>query len=594
MDGDSVPIETGRGVSKDSTLTDSTLAQTITPLVGTCHDAAPRDRTPNPALSFDQPLGIEGYLSRVTQDLALASFLIDHRDKIAEAWASAIFEKMPHSNYARQWAEDLVAAFRWGIETNAAMLREGRSNLLRGTGLASFGDLVRMGFDIAEVIQAGLMQKRALMRIARQASDLDPDTLLEWSDRQDELAEIAVAAFARAYEAQANANLRLERDRTAQLLAAIQTASASLRMGEVLDRVARLLVAATAAEECRFCLVGDDGQPIAMWLGDKEWPGPGEWGFLTPTGAHQPAEGGLIDQVVATRKPLTGRGVLPPVNPGPGTSSPLAVKSLLVIPFLLEGRVVAVGVISAVDGHVFEAPEIELSCGIASATALAIENARLHERMEQVAVLEERARLAREMHDRLAQTLSYLNLKVFQADELLAAGDVENARAVLHTISEVVADADCDVREAIFFSRAPLLPPDAFFPALCAHVAEYRTRYGLDVRLELEPQSWSSFSQRLAAELTPVILESLINARRHGAAERAVVRFSRRESWMEVVIEDDGRGFDPEAVVVASGGHFGLQIMRERVTGMGGMLNIESHIGKGTRIVIRVPQTELP
>jgi signal transduction histidine kinase len=234
---------------------------------------------------------------------------------------------------------------------------------------------------------------------------------------------------------------------------------------------------------------------------------------------------------------------------------------------------------------------VTLLTAIGQQIGVAIENARLYQRVRHLAALEERDRLARELHDRLAQALGYLNVKASITDELLSGGQVNQAQASLFELKEVVKETYTDVREAIFGLRTTVSSGLGFLPTLREYLAEYRAHYGVDVRLVIDNESPAKFPADVGIQLLRIIQESLTNVRKHAGASKVWVRFEQDGNQVRISVEDDGQGFDPAQIAGKGRQYFGLQIMRERAESVGGDLELDSRSGQGTRVVIRMPLT---
>jgi signal transduction histidine kinase len=219
--------------------------------------------------------------------------------------------------------------------------------------------------------------------------------------------------------------------------------------------------------------------------------------------------------------------------------------------------------------------------------ARAIQNAR------QVATLEERERLAGEMHDRLAQALGYLNLGLSGVDQALAEGQVDEARARLAELKQVVKQTYTDVREAIFNLRIRSDPQTPFLPTLQEYLAEYQSHYGVHVDLLVEDEGLVRFPPQVKIQILRIIQEALTNVRKHAGTDRARIRMERAEEKVRISIEDEGQGFDlARATPGGEEQFFGLQIMYERARAAGGSLEVRSAPGQGTRIVLDLPLSE--
>ncbi len=225
---------------------------------------------------------------------------------------------------------------------------------------------------------------------------------------------------------------------------------------------------------------------------------------------------------------------------------------------------------------------------------------RQREQLGDMVVAEERSRLARELHDTVAQSLAALVHKLDQIGEPRA--EIVEARALAHQALE-------DMRRAIWGLRPALLETLPFHEALAREVEQMADAADLSSRISLAGQPRPLLPQQEMA-LFRIAQEALSNTVRHAAARRVRVHLIYAEEEVQLLIEDDGRGFDRAALeraVVTSApwppyfelsgapatgsleGHFGVRMMRERARLIGGSLKLESAPGQGTRILITVP-----
>lgn len=234
--------------------------------------------------------------------------------------------------------------------------------------------------------------------------------------------------------------------------------------------------------------------------------------------------------------------------------------------------------------------QVRLLSAIASQAALLVQNARFYERLEGYAILEERARLAREIHDGLAQGLGYLHLKAQQALRRLHQNRAEDAAAELASMRTVIQELYAEARAAIDGLRAPFDPHRSFAANLRAYVDRLSDRHRLPVRLEL-PAPDFDLPPTTAAHVFRIVQEGLNNIVKHAHAEQAVVRVQEDDDGLHITIEDDGCGFDMSRLDDRA--HFGLRIMQERAEVLGGTLEVRSHIGQGTVVSLHLPREEL-
>ena len=231
---------------------------------------------------------------------------------------------------------------------------------------------------------------------------------------------------------------------------------------------------------------------------------------------------------------------------------------------------------------------------IANQAAIAIENARLYGQARRLAVLEERQRLARELHDSVSQVLYGVGLGARTATALLdrAAIAPELRASLAEPLEYVLSLAEAglaEMRALIFELRPDSLEREGLVAALTRLAAALRTRHGLEVQTEFCEEPDLAFEVKEA--LYRIAQESLNNIVKHARAKRVGMRLAvfRRETDLE--LEDDGVGFDPH---VEYAGHMGLNSMRERAVQIGGILEIESQAGQGAVVRVRIQTPDPP
>jgi nitrate/nitrite-specific signal transduction histidine kinase len=251
--------------------------------------------------------------------------------------------------------------------------------------------------------------------------------------------------------------------------------------------------------------------------------------------------------------------------------------------------VIGVICVGSREPRTFTSAETELLTGLATQAAIAIENARLYEEVRSLATLEERERIAREMHDGLAQALGLLHLKLRGAEQHSASGDQAQIAEALREMTTISERAYEEVRQSIFGLRTMVSRGLGLIPTLTEYLHEFSAQNGIRVEFEMADGRPIHLSPASEVQLIRIIQEALANIRKHAGASRARVRLHRQDPWVQVTIEDDGRGFDPVTLVSPHRLHFGLQTMRERAEGLGGKLEIDTAPGRGTRVVATLP-----
>jgi signal transduction histidine kinase len=268
-------------------------------------------------------------------------------------------------------------------------------------------------------------------------------------------------------------------------------------------------------------------------------------------------------------------------------------RSLLAVPIVSAGRVLGnLYVAEKRSAAEFSVADEETLVRFATQAALAIENARLHRRVRDLAIVEERERIAREMHDSLAQVLGYVITKAQAVQELLRRGQAERAVAQVGQLGEAARGAYADVREGILALRTSPGPGRGVLEALKEYVGRWMEQSDIQAQLVVQPgPSLAALPPAAELQLLRIVQEALANVRKHAGAQRVEVRITATADQVETVIADDGHGFDPQRAPSGEHGqpHFGLSTMRERAESVGGSLEIISAPSEGTRVVVRVP-----
>jgi signal transduction histidine kinase len=223
----------------------------------------------------------------------------------------------------------------------------------------------------------------------------------------------------------------------------------------------------------------------------------------------------------------------------------------------------------------------------ATTAAIAIDNAHLHQRLNDLAVTEERLRIAHEMHDGLAQVLAYVNTKAQAVKGFLAAGRGEEAGRQLDQLAAAAREVYADVRESIIGLRTAAAPERSIAEALEDYVETWQTQTGIECRLRIDGVPRLTANGQL--QLLRIVQESLANVRKHAGASRASITVEQTPSTLRVTIEDNGAGFVPGGLARSDFPRFGLATMRERAETLGGSFRLDSVPGSGTRISVELP-----
>jgi signal transduction histidine kinase len=262
-------------------------------------------------------------------------------------------------------------------------------------------------------------------------------------------------------------------------------------------------------------------------------------------------------------------------------------RSFLGVPILSRGEVVGSFYLTEKKGGrdaVFADDDLELIQLLAAHAAIALENAELHERSRELSTIEERKRLARELHDSVTQTLFSIGLTAEAAAALLET-EPARAREELAQLQALTREALQEMRSLIFELRPAELETEGLAAALRRHVDVLRRLYPQEIECSFDGE------RRLQAAVEKGLLriaqEALANALRHAGAQHVGLALDAADSVVSLRVSDDGRGFDPVEAAARSR-RLGLTSMRERAEALGGRLEIDSAPGRGTVVEVRV------
>ena len=267
-------------------------------------------------------------------------------------------------------------------------------------------------------------------------------------------------------------------------------------------------------------------------------------------------------------------------------------KSFLGVPITIKG--ISLGrlyLTNKIGSDDFSEEDRSLVETFALHAGIAMENARLHEQLQRLAVVDERERISKDLHDGIIQNMYAVGLSLEDVPELMVDDRAEAAARVERAI-DAIHLAIQDIRNFIFGLRPELLEGTSLVGGLAALVEEYRHNMIVDLELRV-PDAIIEPPSEAGGHLLAIVSESLSNVARHSHASRASVVLAADRHGdvqaLELTIEDNGVGFDPDHAVKL--GHQGLANTRERAASIGGSVTIDSRPGAGTRVIVRVPNT---
>jgi signal transduction histidine kinase len=385
-------------------------------------------------------------------------------------------------------------------------------------------------------------------------------------------------------------NQQLERrnEELEALVAVGRAASASLELTDVLDEGLRAILEVTSGELADVWL-HEGGE---LTLARQRGAGPAAFAEGTTLRLGEGLPGIAADAgapVVLHDVPAAGRFECE-------RAEGAELMSFCALPMSQQRETLGVLRVAARDRTAFAgAGELRLLEGMAERLGAAIANARLHARVLDGAVVDERVRLARELHDGLAQVLGYVNAKTLTLATLLGSGKVAAAREEVEAMREVTLREYEDVREAILGLQVRGTGGVRLGSALERYLADFSRMTGLTAHLDADAGAESvALPPAAEIQLVRIVQEALSNVRKHADATTASVRLTSVGGALKVVIEDDGRGFDPARANGDGWPRFGMQTMRERATALGGSFAISSRPGGGTRVSVEVAAERAP
>ncbi|HEU5315680.1 MAG TPA: GAF domain-containing sensor histidine kinase [Chloroflexota bacterium] len=256
-------------------------------------------------------------------------------------------------------------------------------------------------------------------------------------------------------------------------------------------------------------------------------------------------------------------------------------RAWMAVPLIVRDEVLGAIVISHGTPRYYTPRHAELALALASHAAAAVKNARLYERSQQAAARRERQRLARELHDAVTQTLFSASL-IAEVLPRMWERDPRAARERLEELRQLTRGALAEMR-ALLLELRPAALTEAPLPELLRLLCEAASgRARMPVALETDGEA-VALPAEVQVALYRITQEALHNMTKHAGARRAKVRLDIRPNAVDLHVEDDGAGFDPDA---GPAGRMGLRIMRERAAAVGAHLLIESAPGKGARISV--------
>jgi signal transduction histidine kinase len=262
--------------------------------------------------------------------------------------------------------------------------------------------------------------------------------------------------------------------------------------------------------------------------------------------------------------------------------------SFLGVPVRFKGEVVGRLYLTNKQGAAeFSADDQALVETFALHAGIAIENARLLGQVQRLAVVDERDRISRDLHDSVIQMIYAVTLSLDDVPELVSEAPAE-ARQRVDDAIDALHGVIRDIRNFIFGLRPLLLDSGSLLDGLRALASELGRNTTTEI--EVVGEDPGDLALDVVAELLAISREALANVARHSGAAHAWIRIAAPDKTVRLEIADDGRGLVDRADMV--GTHHGLANLRARAEALGGTFDIESGAGAGTRIIVAIPRPE--
>ncbi len=354
-----------------------------------------------------------------------------------------------------------------------------------------------------------------------------------------------------------------------------------LRLDAVLDR---LVHAARELVDARYAALGipdEDGTEFDQFLHA------GMSDDLVAQLGPLPRTHGMLGAMLSDPRPFRTddittdprfRGWWPDAHP--------RMRSFLGVPIVAKGDIIGAFYLTEKEGaDQFDAADEKVITVLAAHAAIAIENARLFEASRELSVIEERNRLARELHDAMTQNLFSLSLTAEAAAGLVRT-DPGRAEAEIDRVRQLVRETQAELRSLVFELRPPRLEADGLVATVGKDLEVLGRAHGL--KADLQVHGTLELASTVEIELYRIIQEALTNAVRHARAESITVDVDAVDGVVTITVRDDGVGFDPAARAIRER-RLGLTSMRERAESLGGKLTVETAPRAGTTVRAEVP-----
>lgn len=516
--------------------------------------------------------------------------LEQHRQAIAENWARLAVKTLGSPDFMA--LSERTAWIVRVMEAVSEALRTGSDRLLDPLIFEIATVFGVHEVDIGNRVLMWLHGRTAGLDVLRRSYPGNADLVLESMAHFDGRLNYCLALISRMYAVHMQGELLQRQARTELLLNTARAAGSSLDLDRVLAYTAKTISKALGLPSCVVMAVDEERKLVLFRRA-------GSVGVAK--GAAEIGQDGLYGDVAFDQLSDYSLQLLRQKQPVLVTGGEHdsrfrgyhgffeGVRSALGLPFVVNDRVVALAWARLYDDRrTFRAEEIELARGIADVAALGIDNARLFAEAARLAQVEERQRIARELHDTVAQLAFSIGLHAQQAleDVTLSAA----SRTHLNTISHLAVRSGFELRSTIFALEHLDADGSELGGLLRKLVDDFQNGTGVRVTL-VHSGDVPSLSSAISARIFRVVRESLSNVRKHAHASDVLVSLHCDESSVTVCVQDNGVGL-PEGLTLENledNFHFGLATMRQIAQEVEGEFSITSNDDGGTRVRVRLP-----
>lgn len=520
----------------------------------------------------------------------LADLLEGYRDEVVAAWVRLLYS-MEESHYRERPVTELQHATGACLAGLVALFRSGSYDILLDYSQDICARRAEQGFDISEVIEGHLLLDEAVMPIIRRECqwDEDDDSALAMAQTLDAALRWLVIRFSKLYSLALNARLQdqvaqLERQRmqlkrrvreVSALVRSSALISSSLDLDNVLALILEQLADVVQYDRASIMLLFENRLRIIAAKGFQNTE-------LVVGHTFDPRDNELTRRLLAGEAPIVLQDVA--LEPSYMLDPEDPTRSWIGVPLLVRNEVIGALALDKTECSFYDEEDGRTVLAFANQAAIAIENARLYDRSREQDILQERNRLARELHDSLSQALFSMVLNA-EAANLFFDIDPGKARAQIAVLYETANAALKEMRSLIFELRPANLEQEGLAMVLSKHAKLMGDRHGINIRVDVKGQR--RLPLHIEKALFRVAQEALNNIMKHARATEATIMLSTQEDTAYLKIKDNGIGI---ATGSAKPNTLGLTSMRERVDQLGGTFEIGPNpSGQGTMVSVSIP-----